>query len=102
MYKNDLLAWHLSITNVILTNMGLLKELQKESVLNVLMAFIHTFCISSVVFPFDVWYNDRQTTHTFGGTEIAPSFKGYIGDVTVYRRKVVTINEVPVMSLSQK
>ncbi|CAH1796540.1 unnamed protein product [Owenia fusiformis] len=47
----------------------------------------------------DPYYNDTQGLFIFGGSEAIPSFKGYIGQATYYRRKVKFSNEVPLPSI---
>ena len=35
-----------------------------------------------------VWSDDTAESMVFGGSEVCPSFRGYIGSATVYRKKV--------------
>jgi len=47
--------------------------------------------------PDDVLYfDDTVGLLVFGGTEICPSFQGYIGQAVLYRHKVLSADQVSV------
>ena len=41
-----------------------------------------------------IYYDDTDGMIVFGGTEMAPSFKGYIGSATLYRTRLLTLKKV--------
>ncbi|XP_064599462.1 protein sel-1 homolog 3-like [Liolophura sinensis] len=43
----------------------------------------------------DVVYDDTEDIFTFGGSELMPSFKGYIGKATFYRNKAFYAGQLP-------
>ena len=50
--------------------------------------------IFSVQFPWPVYYDATMSLTIVGGSEIAASFKGYVGEAKIYRNRLMSYSEV--------